>query len=281
MRGLAGKVYIITGGARGMGEATARRLAEEGARLALVDVDGDLAQEVAASLPDAIGIRADVADEAATAAYFAQTLAHFGRIDGAHLNAGVGGVWGASLMDTEMEDFDRVVAINLRGVYLGLRAALRHFRQAGHGGAIVTTSSTGGLVGGEWVSPYVGAKHGIVGLTKTGAVNGGPLGVRVNCVAPGLIVTRLTAVNESVVDDAAEARQRQIDTVPLGRSGTVEEVASVVAFLLSDDSAYVSGVTIPVEGGSLVDHPRARAIANLQKERARAGVDLSGKRGAS
>lgn len=281
MRGLAGKVYIITGGARGMGEATARRLAEEGARLALVDVDGDLAREVAASLPDAIGIEADVADESATAAYFAETRAHFGRIDGAHLNAGVGGVWGASLMDTEMDDFDRVVAINLRGVYLGLRQALRYFRKAGHGGAIVTTSSTGGLVGGEWVSPYVGAKHGIIGLTKTGAVNGGPLGVRVNCVAPGLIVTRLTAVNESVVDDAKEARQRQIDTVPLGRSGTVEEVASVVAFLFSDDSSYVTGVTIPVEGGSMVDHPRARAIANLQKERARAGVDLSGKRGAS
>ncbi len=108
MRGLAGKVYIITGGARGMGEATARRLADEGARLALVDVDGDLAKEVAAGLPDAIGIQADVADETATAAYFAGTLAHFGRIDGAHLNAGVGGVWGASLMDTEMEDFDRM-----------------------------------------------------------------------------------------------------------------------------------------------------------------------------
>ena len=216
MNGLRGKVHIITGGARGMGEATARRLAAEGARLALVDLDGDLAAEVAASLPDAIGISGDVADEGATAEYFARTLAHFGRIDGAHLNAGVGGVWGASLMDTGMDDFDRVVAINLRGVYLGLRAALRHFRTAGHGGAIVTTSSTGGLLGGEWVSPYVGAKHGIIGLTKTAAVNGGPLGVRVNCVAPGLIVTRLTAVNESVVDDAAEARARQIDTVPLG-----------------------------------------------------------------
>lgn len=281
MKGLAGKVYLITGGARGMGEATARRLADEGARLALIDLDGDLAAEVAASLPDAIGLRADVSDEAATADVFARTLAHFGRIDGAHLNAGVGGVWGASLMDTDMEDFDRVVAINLRGVYLGLREALRHFRKAGHGGAIVTTSSTGGLVGGEWVSPYVGAKHGIIGLTRTGAVNGGPLGVRVNCVAPGLIVTRLTAVNESLVDDAAEARQRQIDTVPLGRSGTVEEVASVVAFLLSDDASYITGVTIPVEGGSLADHPRARAIANLQKERARAGADVMNRRGAS
>lgn len=270
MRGLKDKVYIVTGGARGMGEATARRLAGEGARLALVDVDGDLAQEVAASLPDAIGIASDVSDEAAVADQFAQTLAHFGRIDGAHLNAGVGGVWGVSLMDTDMDDFDRVVSINLRGVYLGLREALRHFRKAGHGGAIVTTASTAAVVGGEWVSPYVGAKHGIVGLTKTGAVNGGPLGVRVNCVAPGLVLTRLTDVNESVVDDAAEARRRQIATVPLGRAGTSEDVASVVTFLLSDDSAYVSGTLIPIDGGSLVDHPRARAIANMQRENAAA-----------
>lgn len=265
MRGLAGKVFIVTGGGRGIGEATARRLAGEGARLAIVDKDGDLALQVATSLPDAVAIASDVSDEASVQEQFARTLSHFGRIDGAHLNAGIGGAWGVGLADTEMDDFDRVVATNLRGVYLGLRQALRHFRKAGHGGAIVTTSSTAGIVGGEWVSPYVGAKHGVVGLTKTAAVNGGPLGVRVNCVAPGLVVTRLTDINESVVNDAATAREAQVRTVPLGRAGTPEDVANVVAFLLSDDAAYVSGVLIPVDGASLVDHPRARALANLAR----------------
>lgn len=266
MRGLLDKVIIVTGGARGIGAATAQRLSEEGARLVLVDVDGDEAQATAAQLPgEAIGIAADVSKEEDVAAYHQQTLTRFGRIDGVHLNAGIGGEWGVGLADTTMEDYDRVLAIDLRGVYLGMRQALRDFRDAEHGGAIVTTASTAGIVGGEWVSPYVGAKHGVVGLTKAGAVNGGPLGVRVNCVAPGLVVTRLTDINESVIDDAARARAAQVATVPMGRAGSPAEVASVVAFLLSDDSSYVSGVVIPVEGASLVDHPRARAIANLQR----------------
>jgi NAD(P)-dependent dehydrogenase (short-subunit alcohol dehydrogenase family) len=270
MRGLCGKVFLVTGAGRGIGEATARRLSAEGARVAIVDRDGDLAQEVATSLPNAIGIRSDVSSEADTRDCFARTIAHFGRLDGAHLNAGIGGAWGVGL--AEMDDFDRVVAVNLRGVYLGLREALRYFRAAGHGGTIVTTSSTAGIVGGEWVSPYVGAKHGVVGLTKAAAVNGGPLGVRVNCVAPGLVVTRLTDINESVVEDAAKARLKQVETVPLGRAGSPEEVASVVAFLLSDDASYVSGVVIPVEGASLVDHPRARAIANLARDEKSSGL---------
>lgn len=269
MRGLMDKVIIVTGGARGIGEATARRLSDEGCKLVVVDVDGDSAAKVAASLPgDAIGVGADVSDEAAVAGYHCVAREEFGRIDGVHLNAGIGGQWGVGLADTTMEDYDRVLAIDLRGVYLGMRQALRDFRDAGRGGAIVTTASSAGIVGGEWVSPYVAAKHGVVGLTKTGAVNGGPLGVRVNCVAPGLIVTRLTDVNESVVEDAERARAAQIATVPLGRAGGPDDIASVVAFLMSDDSAYVSGVVIPVDGASLADHPRARALANLQ----RAGV---------
>jgi NAD(P)-dependent dehydrogenase (short-subunit alcohol dehydrogenase family) len=166
-----------------------------------------------------------------------------------------------------MEDFDRVIAVDLRGVFLGMRQALRDLRDQGRGGSIVTTASVAGIIGGEWVSPYVGAKHGVVGLTKTGAVNGGPYGVRVNCVAPGLVVTRLTDVNESVASDAAEARAAQISTVPLGRAGSPDDVAGVVAFLFSDDSAYVSGTVIPVDGGSLADHPRARLLAQLARRR--------------
>lgn len=266
MRGLQGKVIIVTGGARGIGAATARRLSEEGCRLVLVDVDGDEASATAESLPgEAVGVAADVSSEEDVESYHRAALDRFGRIDGVHLNAGIGGQWGIGLADTTMDDYDRVLAIDLRGVYLGMRQALRDFRSAGHGGAIVTTASSAGIVGGEWVSPYVAAKHGVVGLTKTGAVNGGPLGVRVNCVAPGLVVTRLTDINESVVDDAAQARSAQIATVPLGREGSPDDIANVVAFLLSDDSSYVSGVVIPVDGASLADHPRARALANLSR----------------
>jgi NAD(P)-dependent dehydrogenase (short-subunit alcohol dehydrogenase family) len=266
MRGLQNKVIIITGGARGIGASAARRLSEEGSKVVLVDLDGDEAKATAESLPgEAIGVAADVSKEKDVEAYHRAALDRFGRIDGVHLNAGIGGQWGVGLADTTMDDYDRVLAIDLRGVYLGMRQALRDFRTAGHGGSIVTTASSAGIVGGEWVSPYVAAKHGVVGLTKTGAVNGGPLGVRVNCVAPGLVVTRLTLINESVVDDAAEARAAQIATVPLGREGSPDDIASVVAFLLSDDSSYVSGVVIPVDGASLADHPRARALANLSR----------------
>jgi len=266
MRGLAGKVAVVTGAGRGMGAATSQRLSEEGVSIVLVDQEFDLADEVARGLPGpAIAVAADVSTEDGVANYHREGIARFGRLDLYHLNAGIGGKWGVGLADIEMEDYDRVAAVNQRGVFLGMREALRTFRSQGTPGAIVTTSSTGGIIGGEFVSPYVGTKHAIIGLTMTGAVNGGPLGVRVNCVAPGLIVTRLTDINESIADDPAEARAVQIATVPLARAGAPEDVASVVAFLLSDDAAYVSGVTILVDGGSMVDHPRARALAQLQK----------------
>ena len=271
MRGLEGKVYLITGGARGLGLATASRLVAEGARVVLVDQDGAEAEQAARGLAgEAIGVQADVSSEADVEQYHRAAWSAFGRIDGVHLNAGIGGAWGVSLFDVEMTDFDRVIAVDLRGVFLGMRQALRDLRDQGRGGSIVTTASVAGIIGGEWVSPYVGAKHGVVGLTKTGAVNGGPYGVRVNCVAPGLVLTRLTDVNESVAADAAEARAAQISTVPLGRAGTADDVAGLVAFLFSDDSTYLSGTVIPVDGGSLADHPRARVLAELARRRDRA-----------
>lgn len=271
MRGLRDKVAVVTGAARGMGQATAHRLSEEGASIIAVDRDSDVLQEAVARLPGpAVAVVADVSTEEGVLAYHRAGVEAFGRIELYHLNAGIGGQWGVGLADVEMEDFDRVTAINQRGVFLGLREALRQCRAQGTGGSVVITSSTGGIIGGEFVSPYVGTKHAAIGFAMTGAVNGGPLGVRVNSVAPGLIVTRLTEINESIVSDAAEARRVQVETVPLGRAGTPEEVASVVAFLLSDEASYVSGVNITIDGGSLVDHPRARALKSLQEREARA-----------
>jgi NAD(P)-dependent dehydrogenase (short-subunit alcohol dehydrogenase family) len=268
MRGLAGKTAVVTGGGRGIGAATAQRLSHEGVSLVIVDIDGDRASETVRALDGpAIAVAADVSTEEGVRSYHKAGIGKFGRLDLYHLNAGIGGRWGVGLADIDMDDYDRVTAVNQRGIFLGLREALKTFRAQGTPGAIVTTASTAGIIGGEFVSPYVGTKHAVVGFTMTGAVNGGPLGVRVNCVAPGLVVTRLTDINESIADDPAEARAVQVATVPLGRSGTPEEVASVVAFLLSDDASYVSGVTILVDGGSMVDHPRARALSILQKKR--------------
>lgn len=278
------RAALVTGSTSGIGLGIATAFAKGGMDVTLNGL-GDAAEieKIRSGLEREAGVSvrydgANLMQAEGCASLVEGAIGAFGRLDVLVNNAGIQHV--SPIEDFPVEKYNAIIALNLSAAFLTIRSAMRSMKAARYG-RIINIASAHGHVASPFKSAYVAAKHGIIGLTKTGAVNGGPLGVRVNCVAPGLIVTRLTAVNESVVDDAKEARQRQIDTVPLGRSGTVEEVASVVAFLFSDDSSYVTGVTIPVEGGSMVDHPRARAIANLQKERARAGVDLSGKRGAS
>ncbi|SFO18225.1 MULTISPECIES: SDR family NAD(P)-dependent oxidoreductase [Actinomadura] len=243
---LEDKVALVTGGGSGIGAATARRLAGQGARVVVVDVNGDAAKQTAESLPtESLAIAADVSKEADVERYAEQALDRFGRIDLYHLNAGILGTLDR-LTDLTVDDFDRVTSVNLRGPFLGLRTAFRCYESQGNGGAIVLTSSIGGLRGSADLLPYQASKHGVIGLTYGAAMFGGSRGVRVNAVAPGLVPTGLF----TGVAGAGKNLEQRGTTTPLRRVGTPEEIAGVVAFLLGDDAAYITGEVVSVDGGA-------------------------------
>ena len=246
MNGLAGQVAVVTGGAGGLGSASARRLSAEGCRVVVVDIDGDAASKVAGALPGAaIGVAADVAVEADVESYLREAVAAFGRVDLHHLNAGIPGSPGA-LPDLDADGFDRVMAVNVRGIFLGLRGAFRLYRSAGSAGSVVLTASIASLRGSADLIAYQTSKHAVLGLLRGAAMYGGPLGIRVNAVAPGIVPTALFSPSgrEDMIRRAASA--------PLRRAGTPDEIASVVAFLLSDEAAYMTGEVVSVDGGSAI-----------------------------
>jgi NAD(P)-dependent dehydrogenase (short-subunit alcohol dehydrogenase family) len=251
MRGLAGKVAVVTGASGGIGAATARRLAEEGARVVAVDLDEAGARAVAESLPtEAIGVRADVSAEQDVAGYLTAAVERFGRVDLHHLNAGIPGSF-ATLPELTVADFDRVMAVNVRGVFLGVRAAFRQYAIQGGAGSIVITASIGSLRGSADLLAYQTSKHAVLGLLRGAAMYGGPLGVRVNAVAPGIVPTDLFAATPQAAggrDDMA----RRASSTPLRRAGTGDEIAGAVAFLLSDDAAYLTGEVVSVDGGASI-----------------------------
>jgi NAD(P)-dependent dehydrogenase (short-subunit alcohol dehydrogenase family) len=250
----AGQVAVVTGAGRGLGRGSAERLSAEGARVVVVDIDGDAALRVAAGLSgEAIAVEADVSDEAAVQRYVDAAVEGFGRIDLHHLNAGIFGSF-AALPDLPAAEFDRVLAVNVRGQFLGLRAAFRRYREQRSGGAVVLTGSIAGLTGSADLLAYQTSKHATAGLVRGGALYGGPIGVRVNAVAPGIVPTDLFAAAASATGGKNDMEVRA-STTPLRRAGTPAEVAAVTAFLLSEDAAYLTGQIVSVDGGATAVNP--------------------------
>jgi 3alpha(or 20beta)-hydroxysteroid dehydrogenase len=246
--GFSGQVAVITGAANGFGLAVAERLGAEGAKLVLVDRDASALEAAAAKL-GGLAVAADVSVESEVDGYVAAAVAEFGRIDLFFNNAGIEGRM-APMTELSVADFDRVWSVNGRGVFMGLRAVLTVMKPQ-RSGVIVNTASMAAIKGAATFSPYIASKHAVLGLTKSAALEAAPYGIRVNCVAPGHIDTRMARDLTAQIDPSdPEGVYRNVSsTVPLyQRYGTAAEVANVVAWLLSSESEYVSGALHLIDG---------------------------------
>lgn len=243
---LSGKVAIITGGARGQGAAHARMFVEQGAQVVLGDVLHDEGKAVAAELGDeACYVGLDVTLEADWANAVATALDRYGRLDVLVNNAGISGL--APLAQMSLDFYLQVVHVNQVGAFLGMRAVLPAMSEAGHG-SIINISSIEGLVGGPGCVAYSASKHAVVGMTKSAAIELAPLGIRVNSVNPGPVDTPMARLAEAAGIDVTQIVAAKS---PMGRMGTVEEIARFVCFLASDESSYCTGSTFVVDGGWL------------------------------
>jgi NAD(P)-dependent dehydrogenase (short-subunit alcohol dehydrogenase family) len=247
----AGMVTVVTGAASGLGRASATRVANEGAHVVAVDINTEALREVVSSLPTpSVAVEGDVAEESTVERYMQVATGTFGRVDFHHLNAGIFGSL-APLPDVTTAEFDRVLQVNVRGQFLGLRAAFRQYRATGNRGAIVLTASIASLTGSADLFAYQTSKHGVVGLVHAGAMYGGPLGIRVNGVAPGIVPTELFATAASATGGKNDMAARA-STTPLRRPGNPEEIAAVVSFLLSEESSYITGQVVSADGGATI-----------------------------
>ena len=254
MDGLAGKVAIVTGAADGLGRATSQKMAANGMQVLLVDIDAQRLAETAALIRDAGGeaavFRADVSDAPQVRGYVAKAISRFGRIDAFFNNAGILGAV-VPIIDYPIDTFDKVIAVNLRGVFLGLRFVLPVMIEQ-RAGSIINTGSMGSAGGVPGSSAYNAAKHAVIGLTKTAAIEVGPTGVRVNAVLPGNIRTKMTAgLSSGAHADPVENERFAAGLAPQGRMGTPEEIADAVCFLASDAATHITGIELPVDGGVL------------------------------
>ena len=246
---LDGKVVLITGGSTGIGRAAALCCARGGARIVIADINESAAAEAVDELKAAGAtarfVRCDVSQDAEVRAAVQSVAAEEGRLDGAFNNAGIESEWASTTRCSE-ENFDRTIAINLKGVWLCMRHEINQMLTQGGSGSVVNTASVAGLVGSRGGCAYVASKHGVVGLTKTAALEYAPKGVRVNAVCPGVIETPMV---ERMIEATKLERENFERQEPMGRLGQPREIGDAVAWLLSDASSFVTGVAMPVDGG--------------------------------
>lgn len=241
----AGKVALVTGASSGIGLATARAFAEAGANVVLSDVNAEggevVAQEIRSTGGEATFIQADVSQATDVAQLIATAVDRYGQLNYAHNNAGIlGGV--AQLADVSEEEFDRLISVNLKGVWLCLKEEILQMQRQGGGGAIVNTASIAGIRGSGWIPIYSASKHGVVGLTRSAAVAYAADGIRVNAICPGYVDT-------TMVTNTPILQARAAERTPMGRLATPDEIAAAVLWLCSDASSYVTGDAMVLDGG--------------------------------
>jgi len=252
---LAGRVVVITGGAMGLDQAAALECAKEGAKLTLVDLNEALLEQSKQDIltkyagTEVLTVTADVSDEAAVKKYVDETVKAYGRIDGFYNNAGIEGKQ-ALIPDYDVQVFKKVIDINLMGVFYGMRYVIPVMRKQKYG-RIVNAASVGGIRGVLNQVPYVASKHAVAGMTKNAALEFAKEGIVANAIAPGAILTPMVAgaFKQINPDDPKKAMMEFAQGNPTKRLGEPEEVAKVVAFLLSEDCSYINGQTIAIDGG--------------------------------
>jgi len=243
-----GRVALVTGGSSGIGRATSLAFAREGARVVFGDIDVAGAEETMKMIKgaggEAVFVKADVSKAMDVKAIVDKAIQTYDRLDYAHNNAGIDGEFATIVANTE-ENFDHVIGVNLKSVWLGMKYEIPEMRKRG-GGAIVNTSSVAGLVAYRTMGPYVASKHGVIGLTKTAALEYSNFGIRVNAVCPGAIRTPMI---DAFINNDSETEANMSALQPIGRMGRAEEVANLVLWLCSDSSSFITGASIAIDGG--------------------------------
>lgn len=255
---LAGKVAVVTGGASGIGRGIAERFVAEGARVVIADRDGERGAELAAQLGDgALFLAADVADPEQVGALVSRAVSHFGGLDIMVNNAGMSGTMHNRFLDDDLADFHRIMAVNVLGVMAGTRDAARQMSKAG-GGSIINLTSIGGIQAGGGVMTYRASKAAVIQFTKSAAIELAHYDIRVNAIAPGNVPTPFVASSaaanldpDALVRYEAAIRETMRADRPLKREGTAADVAEAALYLAGERSRYVTGIVLPVDGGTV------------------------------